>query len=34
MSSCLKNTNKKINDFFSDKFNHPKAVNMTYLEHC
>ena len=34
MSSCLKNTKKKINDFFDDKFRHPSAVNMTYLQHA
>ena len=33
MSSCLKNTKKRINDFFDDKFEHPSAVNMTYLQH-
>jgi len=34
MSSCLKNTKKRINDFFDDKFEHPSEVNMTYLQHA
>ena len=34
MSNCLKKTKKRINNFFDDKFEHPNAVNMTYLQHA